>query len=231
MLLSRHDLERLRAYTSQIVDHHLITDLVPTLARLVFQRRVAGDIRALPATIMLALGLQLKTVDQLTAELSLPVNQVLSMFLKTVMRVAQEVGEVRKKHAAAELPAVEPSAIGAMQPLPVTMEQDLDEAGADVAASEQRRRDQLLHALKLDNYSITLQDSDLSRLQGATPSSISVKMAKQKLDRELKKNKEREAGGGGAGGGKKGDQHRSGSKRQDAPSGGKVRPKKFRSEQ
>ena len=34
MLLTSYDLKRLEAYASNIVDHHIIMDLVPTLARL-----------------------------------------------------------------------------------------------------------------------------------------------------------------------------------------------------
>jgi hypothetical protein len=57
-------------------------DLLPVLARLLFLERFMFDVRALPAAIMLSVGLQHKTIDEVSAELALPVNQVLSMFMK-----------------------------------------------------------------------------------------------------------------------------------------------------
>ena len=37
--ISLYDLKRLEAYTRNLVDYHLILDLVPTLSRLFFLRR------------------------------------------------------------------------------------------------------------------------------------------------------------------------------------------------
>lgn len=36
---SPHDYQRLKAYSRNMVDHHLVIDLVPTLAQLYFKRR------------------------------------------------------------------------------------------------------------------------------------------------------------------------------------------------
>ena len=76
--VSLFDLKRLESYSKNLVDFHLIMDLVPTLARLYFTRShtsVSTPTSVLPkgvvnlsyiqSAIMLGLGLQHKNIDQL----------------------------------------------------------------------------------------------------------------------------------------------------------------------
>lgn len=48
-----------------MLDYHVILDLLPTTANLFFQRRLGDDVRltAVQSSILLALGLQRKTVE------------------------------------------------------------------------------------------------------------------------------------------------------------------------
>jgi N-acetyltransferase 10 len=63
-LFSPHDLRRLELYSRNMADHHLITDLLPALAQLQFSRSVL-HLSAAQSAILLGLGLQHKTVDEL----------------------------------------------------------------------------------------------------------------------------------------------------------------------
>lgn len=42
MHLTHHDLKRLELYARNMVDHHMIGDILPTLARLLFLGRLRG---------------------------------------------------------------------------------------------------------------------------------------------------------------------------------------------
>ncbi|XP_071453035.1 RNA cytidine acetyltransferase isoform X2 [Hetaerina americana] len=86
--LTRYDLKRLESYASNVADHHLITDLLPAIARLYFLNRL-GDthLSALQAAILLGMGLQCKTADDLSGELQLPSSQLLGLFNRTIRRL------------------------------------------------------------------------------------------------------------------------------------------------
>jgi len=97
MFVGAHDLKRLDLYARNMADHHLVTDLVPSLARLFFLGFLDTDpsggvakggggaeesggggvsLSMVQKALLLGVGLQHKTVDDLAAELSLPASQV-----------------------------------------------------------------------------------------------------------------------------------------------------------
>lgn len=88
--LAPHDLKRLDLYGRNLCDHHLISDLLPVCARLYFTSRFGDDVKlsGLQAALLCGLGLQSKTVDDITAELNLPSNQVLAMFNKILRKLS-----------------------------------------------------------------------------------------------------------------------------------------------
>jgi len=94
--LTSHDLQRLELYGRNLCDHHLINDLVPALANLYFTGRMTGwgndngefRLSSVQSALLCGMGLQRKGVDELVAELSLPVNQVLAMFNKAVKKMS-----------------------------------------------------------------------------------------------------------------------------------------------
>ena len=88
--LTPHDLQRLELYGRNLCDHHLISDLVPSLAQLYFTSRMGPGFRlsSVQAALLCGVGLQSKSVDDLASELGLPVNQVLAMFNKAVKKMS-----------------------------------------------------------------------------------------------------------------------------------------------
>lgn len=65
------DLKRLESYANNSLDYHVILDLLPTVASLYFEKRLDADIRlsAVQSSILLALGLQRKTIEEVEASL------------------------------------------------------------------------------------------------------------------------------------------------------------------
>ena len=70
------DLKRLESYSKNLVDFHLIMDLVPTLAKLHFLILPVGTVPLsyVQAATLTGMGLQFKTIDQLTKDLGLQAN-------------------------------------------------------------------------------------------------------------------------------------------------------------
>ena len=104
--LTPHDMKRLELYSRNMVDHHMILDLLPTLARLLFAGRFPSvRLSHLQLAVLLAVGLQHRNVDSLGTELDLPVNQVLAFFNKTIRRITAGIRSLLESQAQTQLPA------------------------------------------------------------------------------------------------------------------------------
>ena len=73
ILLSPFDIKRLESYANNMLDYHVIMDLLPTIAALYFEKRLGQDIKlsAVQSSILLSLGLQRKTIEDVEVS---PVN-------------------------------------------------------------------------------------------------------------------------------------------------------------
>jgi N-acetyltransferase 10 len=99
---SHHDLQRLELYSRNMVDHHMIIDLLPSLSKFGFLGRLRGfRLSYLQVAILLATGLQHRNVDEVAVELDLPVNQVLAFFNKTIRKVSSYLKAMVEAHVAA----------------------------------------------------------------------------------------------------------------------------------
>ena len=66
ILLTPFDLKRLESYANNMLDYHVIMDLLPTIASLFFEKRLGDDVHlsAVQSSILLALGAQRKSVEE-----------------------------------------------------------------------------------------------------------------------------------------------------------------------
>jgi len=134
-------------YCNNMVDYHLIMDLIPSLARLYFQKflgethlsavqavrlkkvlyQVNFNTNVLQA-IMLGVGLQFRTMDEIAKELDVPVSQILGLFNKTMRRLLSYLNGVMEQAVDAQLWST--SAKGndsVVRPLEQTLQDELDE--------------------------------------------------------------------------------------------------------
>jgi N-acetyltransferase 10 len=103
-VLTPHDVSRLDAYARSLVDFHMILDLMPSVARLVFLRRLPGvRLSKLQLAVLLAMGLQGKDVDSLGSEIGAPVPQLLAMFNKGVRKISACFRRLEEHRAAREV--------------------------------------------------------------------------------------------------------------------------------
>ena len=61
------DLKRLESYASNMLDYQVILDLLPAVATFYFDKRLGPEVRlsAVQSSILLALGLQRKTLEEI----------------------------------------------------------------------------------------------------------------------------------------------------------------------
>ncbi|KAG8728752.1 hypothetical protein FRC12_021522, partial [Ceratobasidium sp. 428] len=106
-LLTPFDLKRLESYANSLIDYHVILDLLPTLATLYFTRRLGPEVKlnAIQSSIMLSLGLQRKTVEEVESELDIPVNQALALFVKAIRKICTRLQSLHKEALGADIPA------------------------------------------------------------------------------------------------------------------------------
>ena len=76
--ISVFDLRRLDSYSKNMVDFHLVMDLVPTIAKLFFTKQTipkgAINLSYVQSTILIGIGLQFKKIEEIEGDLGLNSN-------------------------------------------------------------------------------------------------------------------------------------------------------------
>ncbi|GLB38826.1 putative RNA cytidine acetyltransferase with specificity toward both 18S rRNA and tRNAs [Lyophyllum shimeji] len=180
MLLTPFDLKRLESYANNMLDYHVILDLLPTVASLYFQKRLGDEVRlsAVQSSILLAIGLQRKTIEDVEAELQIGVSQALALFVKIIRKISKRLVNIQKAAISAELPdaaskapvlpadtakgAGEVEAAGPSQ----TLEEELNEAGDEATRALREKQRAVIDALDLGKYAIDDGAMDWSAAEG-----------------------------------------------------------------
>ena len=168
-LLSPFDLKRLESYANDMLDYHVIIDMVPLIAHLYFTGALTDHITLSPVQqgILLAVGLQRKSIEDVGKELGLPNQQVLAMFIKVVRKIASHFRGLLSQSIAATLPAEdaprritqsgggqEEGGTGAFQPLEQSLDQDLKEAGKEAMDAYREKQRELISSMDLSKFEI-----------------------------------------------------------------------------
>ncbi|KAG6860009.1 hypothetical protein C0995_000613 [Termitomyces sp. Mi166 len=161
LLLTPFDLKRLESYANNMLDYHVIIDLLPTLASLYFQKRLGTDVRlsAVQSSILLALGLQRKDIEEVESELQIAVSQGLALLVKVVRKISKCLVDVQKAAIIGELPDTNINASTTPKPvepksLRLSLEDELDAAGDEVTAALSEKQREMINALDLKKFAI-----------------------------------------------------------------------------
>ncbi|WWC88412.1 uncharacterized protein L201_003323 [Kwoniella dendrophila CBS 6074] len=105
-LITPFDMKRLESYSDSMLDYHVILDLVPILSNLFFNKRLSEDctLAAAQQAILLALGLQRKSVEVLETELGITSTQCLALFGKILRKLTKNLQDIQKASIASTLP-------------------------------------------------------------------------------------------------------------------------------
>ncbi|GAB4815551.1 hypothetical protein N2152v2_002597 [Parachlorella kessleri] len=180
--ISPYDLKRLQAYASSLVDHHLIQDLVPPLARAYLAGRIPAPLSYTQAAILVCVGLQQHDIAKVEADLGLPASQVLALFAKAIRRLHGHLRAAKEAEVARVLPRAAPALAGgeALAPHEADMDQELDEAAK---AIQDEMRAALLDATDLEQFALycTVPHADRP-CTDAVPQAIQDEMRAALLD-------------------------------------------------
>ncbi|XP_026678334.1 RNA cytidine acetyltransferase [Diaphorina citri] len=190
--LTSYDIKRLEMYCNNLTDYHLIVDMLPTIARLYFLNKL-GDTHLSPlqCAILIGLGLQYKTVDTLTKELDIQAQQLLGLFNRTMRRCLTVLSGVMEKSIEESLMMKDESEVtGAMRPVKISMNDELEQAAKELKVKQQQELQKLKNE-NLNGFAIkgSEQEWDQALSSGKKKSVISIKRV---LDKELKVKQQQE---------------------------------------
>lgn len=176
--LTKYDLKRLELYSRNMADYHLITDLLPIIARFVFLERTQFNLPVIQKAILLGIGLQHKTVDDLQKELDLPASQILGLFNRIVRKAVTEFNGIMEQEV--EKTMVKERDV-VMEPTQQSMEQELEEAAEELAIKQKKELEQL-KAADLSQYTIKGQENEWADAlkSGKRKSMVSIKIGEKK---------------------------------------------------
>ena len=154
-LLSPFDMKRLDGYTENMIDYHVILDLIPNLASLYFSKRFGSEctLSAAQQAILLALGLQRKPIEALERELGLGATQTLALMGKIIRRITKHLQDIRKGALGHDLPVEQPD-IPQMTRKPVaeTVEEELAEDVNEEAKRARAVQRELIDSMDMSEY-------------------------------------------------------------------------------
>ncbi|BGP27878.1 nucleolus protein [Rhodotorula toruloides] len=172
---SPFDLKRLESYGNNMLDYHVILDLLPGLASLYFARRFPEDVKlsGVQSSILCALGLQRKSVEDIESELQLPVAQTLALFVKVIRKLTKSLQEILKEDVARTLPTEDAASAAAARILPAAngsngevsgvatqlshkdaIAKELEEEGNEVLKQLKEQQREVIDSLDLKQYAI-----------------------------------------------------------------------------
>ncbi|GJQ85735.1 hypothetical protein Trydic_g599, partial [Trypoxylus dichotomus] len=142
---SKYDIKRLEMYSNNLVDYHLVVDLMPSLARIYFMNQMDDvHMSAVQSAILLGIGLQHKIVDTLSTELDLPSSQLLGLFNRLMRRSVQYLNSILEEEV--ERTWTSPKDV-VMTPVVKDMNKELEEAAQEL----QKKQKKELEKLKKEN--------------------------------------------------------------------------------
>jgi len=185
--LSRDDIHRLEQYGRNLVEYALVLDIVPALALLFLGRRLPQvRLSHLQCAILVALGCQHRTIDELAAELGVPASQLLALFNKAMHKLANHCRGLLEREVEEEEDTTMPggvSAGGTRRPLKSgevmsgghfireSLKADQEAGARKVSRKLAAARQELLSSLN-DEYTVAADEGDFQEaLGGHDPSS------------------------------------------------------------
>ncbi|KAJ1182261.1 hypothetical protein NDU88_007454 [Pleurodeles waltl] len=182
-----YDLKRLEMYSRNMVDYHLIMDLIPGLSRMFFLQHF-GDMTLSPAqsALLVGVGLQHKTMDQLEKEIELPVSQLMGLFNRIIRKVVQLFNRILEKSVEEQMVATKEIV---MEPTLRSLNEDLEEAAREFQEKHNQETAKL-KGMDLSQYIIRGEDeewNDVLKKTGQNTSIVSVKSDKKRKVEKFEK--------------------------------------------
>ncbi|KAK6258992.1 hypothetical protein SCA6_013466 [Theobroma cacao] len=158
-LLSPYDMGRLKDYTNNLIDYLSISDLVSNLAHLYFQEKIPVTLSYVQASILFCMGLQNQDVSYVEEQMKkLERQQILSQFKKVMIKLYKYLYRIASKEIDSALPRLKERVL---EPLSISVDEDLNDAAKKVEAEMKAKTDGLLNPEFLQQYAIEGREADL----------------------------------------------------------------------
>lgn len=165
-IMSPFDFKRLESYANNLLDYHVIVDLLPLISNIYFNKKTGNEINlsSVQAAILLAIGLQRKDMDQISKELNLPSNQSMAMFSKIIRKFSTYFRSLLSKAIEEEMPALEDETVKEMDGIVDEvdysgagddMNAEIGDEGNEVVKELREKQRQLIDAINLSKYEIS----------------------------------------------------------------------------
>jgi N-acetyltransferase 10 len=162
-LFTPFDLKRLDSYANNMLDYHVILDMLPPIAHLYFSGRLKSTVElgGVQKALLLAIGLQRKEFSEVEKDLNVNTSQLMAMFVKIVRKVATAFRTILESAVEETMPqAMEVDGNGIndvedeeanqrFKPLTKDLQEELEEGGDEVLREERERARNLIDALPL----------------------------------------------------------------------------------
>ena len=159
------DLKRLESYANSMLDYHVIVDLLPFLAELYFTKRFNDEqLSAVQSSILLSLGLQRKSIEDVESEIDVPVSQALALFIKCIRKLVKRLQDVEKDQIGKSIPSGDSQikrrndgGTNDWSKVNERIEDELDEEGKKVLKQNQK---DIMSSLDASQFEIPQDDED-----------------------------------------------------------------------
>ncbi|KAJ9177701.1 hypothetical protein P3X46_012891 [Hevea brasiliensis] len=155
--LSPYDMERLRVYTENLADFHLILDIVQILARLYFQGKLPITMSYVQASVLLCIGLQHQNITCMEEQMKLERTQILSLFIKVMKKFHKYLNGIASNEIESTLPRLKERVL---EPHNISVEDDLNEAAKQVEDGMKTKMEDMLNPELLQQYAIVDREGD-----------------------------------------------------------------------
>lgn len=164
---SPFDLKRLDSYANNMLDYHVILDMMPQVAMWYFTGllKPSVSLSGVQQSILLAIGLQRKSFEDVERELGVATQQLMAMFVKIVRKVSTSFRKISEAAAAAGLPDEDAGVVQAdptgvhgeeqvvdqrFRQLDQPLDEELAEGGREIDAEMKEKQRAMIDALPLD---------------------------------------------------------------------------------
>lgn len=127
-------MKRLDGYSKNMVDFHLVIDLIPRLSRLYFKGMFDPVMRLgfIQSSVLVGFGLTFKRVEDIAKELNMQVNQVLPLLNKVIKKFSNVMKTIYEKEIKEQMPEINlQSHINVNQAVKEDMNKELEETGKE----------------------------------------------------------------------------------------------------
>ncbi|KAI8622823.1 GNAT acetyltransferase 2-domain-containing protein [Chytriomyces sp. MP71] len=224
--LTPFDLKRLASYTQNLLDYHVILDLIPRLSTLYFLGHLSPPepssasnaalkpihLSPVQSAILVAVGLQRKTLDEAAPELGIAVSQVMALFGKVVKKcanyfeVVEEISVTNSESASRTKASKKRQAndadvneVGDDEEVNDKIQEDLEEAGDEVMERLKAKQREMIDGLNLSQFAIGANDEEFGSAVKGTKNAITRGSVQVKNENSTKKRKYEAATGTAAG--------------------------------